>query len=128
MYLGTIKLNEKDNIRKVNLLFIWDCRDYIKIYCKSKKYLENIKRLNLIGQFIRDTYHINRNIVDILLELTRYLKIGEGGSFWLDDGNIDGVDVNVLFKLILNGNLSLRGVPIMTNAFKYATLKKNWRR
>lgn len=128
MYLGTIKLNEKDNIRKVDLLFIRDCRNYIKLYCKSKKYIENIKRLNLIGQFIRDTYHINRNIVDILLELTRYLKIGEGGCFWLDAGNIDGVDVNVLFKLISNGNLSLRGVPIMTNAFKYAILKKNWRK
>lgn len=81
MRLGNIKLKEKDNVRKVTLIFIRDCRTYIKAYCKSTKYLENIKRLNLIGEFIQKTYGIKKSILEILLELTRYLKIGEGGNF-----------------------------------------------
>lgn len=128
MVLGSVSFNErKTNVNALNLLFIRDCRTFVKAYWKSNKHKDDRKRLEEIEKFIKSQYHIRKSIRDLLLEMTIYLKIYDNHVCVLDTGTIDGIPVDTLYKLITYGNLSVSGVSIFEHAFKYAILKKNWR-
>lgn len=127
MRLGKIKLKENNNIKKLSILFIKDCKRYINGYLRSRKCTDNVKRLKLIEEFINNNYKININIKNLLFTITSYIKIGVDGTLYLSEGYIKEIPVDILYKTITCGNLSIRGVSIITDSLKFAILKYNWR-
>ncbi len=121
LVLGKINIPEKIDLKLMRKYLKTFSMYYIKTVYKSRDLTNQtkVKRLNLIQNYIQNTYKTNKTLYDMIQNILYAINITKEGIIYTSKEHINTIKVDQIFKLVTFGNLNLQKSAIFNEALRY---------
>lgn len=121
LVLGKINIPEKTDLKLMRKYLKTFSMHYVKAVYKSRDLDSQIKvkRLNLIQNYIQNTYKTNKTLYNMILNILHAVNITNNGIIYTNKEHINTIKVDQIFKLVTFGNLNLQKSAIFNEALRY---------